>query len=212
MKHKNGGGEISEQAEARPTAYIDGRSRVLDRAWVQSGVIANSTIAIECRVTDGAHIVDSVVSCDQVSGAYLYRCGIFDQCRVFDRPRLLYVEARDGARVYGDAVLIGRPDSTIKLHGDMRILTGHWHRAPLYKHLGFCFLTEGPPGWAMVDCKFNSLKAWFRVGERFARRWYKWTPQEVEQVRAVLMEWERTEDMRGKHFGRCVPACYSVLK
>lgn len=206
-RHKNGGGEVSEQAEARPTAYIDNKSRVMDSAWVQSGVIVNSTIAIECRVTDGARIVESVVSCDQVSGGYLYRCGIFDQCRVFDRPRLLYVEARDGARVYGDAVLAGRPGSIIKLHGDMRILTGRWHRAPNYTHLGFCFITESGPGWVLVDCKLNSYAGWFRVGERFARRWYNWTPEMLAQVREVLTEWSENEDMRGKHWGQCFSGC-----
>lgn len=207
MKHKNGGGEISEQAEARPTAYIDQDSRVLDRAWVQSGMIAKSTVSIECRITDRARVVESVVSCDQISGGYYYRCGLFDQVRCFDAPRMLYVQANDGARVYGNAVLVGRPNALIKLHGDMRILTGVWHRAPKYIHLGFGFLTEGPPGHAMVDCKFASYARWFRVGERFARYHYNWTPEMLAQVRAVLTEWSEKEDMRGKHFGRCVPGC-----
>lgn len=213
MIHKNGGGQVADQAEARPTAFIDAHSKVLDSAWVQSGRVASSTIGLHCRVTDDAQVLRSVLSCDHVAGATVTDSGLFDQVRVFDQAYLYRVHASGGVRVYGDARVIGntKAGGLIFLSGDMRILAGVWHRTPRYIHLGFCLITEGPPGWVMVDCKFNSYAGWFRVGERFARRHYDWTSEKLAEVRKVLTEWDETEDMRGKHWGRCVPACRSFF-
>lgn len=209
MVHPNGRGHIGDQAEASPAAYIGPRSRVLDSAWVLSGSVIDSTVGLHCRVTDGAQILRSTVSCDHVAGAVVIESGLFDQVRCADYAHLYRVHASGGARVYGSAQLIGASTNggMIRLHGDMRVLAGVWHRAPRYVHLGFCFITEGPPGWVTVDCKFSSYARWFRLGERFARRWYDWTPEKLAEVREVLTEWNEAEDMRGKHWGRCIPAC-----
>lgn len=207
--HPNGHGHVADQAEASPAAYVDAGSRVLDSAWVTSGRLVDSTVALNCRVTDDAQIIRSIVSCDHVAGATVIESGLFDQVRVSGAAYLFRVKAKGGARVYGDARIIGGGGWPVHLWGDMRILAGTWHRSPLYQHLGFCFLTEGPPGWAMVDCKFNSYDGWFRVGERFARRWYGWSPEKLSDVRRVFRLWADSEELRGKHWGRCVPGCAS---
>jgi hypothetical protein len=144
-----------------------------------------------------------MVACDEVTGGRIVECGLFQQSVVWDWPTLYRVEAYDGVRIYGNATLIG----PMKLYGDARIMAGVWHRAPRYVHLGFCFITEGPPGWVMVDCKFNSYAGWFRTGDRFARRYYNWTPAMLAQVRTVLSEWQATENLAGKHWGKCVSGC-----
>ncbi len=205
MRHKNGGGFIEDEAEARPAAYVDVNSRVIGRARAHSGNLISSTLAIEARFHN-ATAIRSMIACDEVTGGRIVECGLFDQSAVWDAPTLYRVTMQDGARVYGNAQIIGIPD-VIVLSGDMRILAGTFHRAPRYIHLGFCFLTEGPPGHSMVDCKFNSFAGWFRIGDRFARRHYNWTPEMLAEVRAVLTEWSENEDLRGKHWGKCVGDC-----
>ena len=205
--HPNGFGQVEDQAEARPAAFVDPASRVRDRARVHSGRILASIIGLEARVHN-ATILHSTVVCDEVTGGQVIECGLFGQVCVWDAPLLYRVVATEGARVYGSARLLG----PLRLGGDMRIIAGTWHRTPRYVHLGFCFLTEGPPGWAMVDCKFASYARWFRVGERYARMVYGWQPEQLAQALAVLMEWEATEDLRGKHWGACVPACAVPLE
>lgn len=202
MRHKNGGGYVEDEAEARPLAYVDVNSCVIDRARAHSGRLISSTLAIEARLHN-ATVIRSVVACDEVVGGRIVECQLYEQSAVWDSPTLFRVTARNGARVYGNATLLG----PLTLYGDMRVLAGTWHRAPWYEHLGFCFLTEGPPGWAMVDCKFNSYTGWFRVGERFARRHFGWTPDKLRQVRQVFTDWSENEDLRGKHWGQCVPGC-----
>lgn len=202
MIHSNGHGHVADQAEARPAAFVDVNSRVLDTARAHSGRLVSTTLAGDTRF-HGAIAERSVICCDEVTGGHIIESGLFDQVAVWDWPKLYRVNANGGARVYGSARLIG----PLSLHGDMRILAGTWHRAPRYVHLGFCFLTEGPPGWAMVDCKFNSYAGWFRVGDRFARRYYDWAPEQLAQVRDVFRVWSEEEDMRGKHWGRCLPVC-----
>lgn len=202
MRHSNGRGHVADQAEARPAAYVDAESHVVDRARAHSGRLISSTLALEARLSN-ATVRRSMVACDEVTGGRIIESCLLDQACVWDAPTLFRVTMRDGARVYGNATLLG----PLELYGDMRILAGTWHRAPRYLHLGFCFLTEGPPGWAMVDCKFNSYAGWFRVGERFARRHYGWTPERLAQVRAVFKVWADNEDLRGKHWGQCVDGC-----
>lgn len=202
MRHSNGHGNVDDEAEARPAAFVDCASRVIGRARAHSGRLIASTLALEARF-HVATAVRSVIACDEVTGGRIIESCLLDQSCCWDSPTLFRVTMRDGARVYGDATLLG----PLELYGDMRILTGTWHRAPRYVHLGFCFLTEGPPGWAMVDCKFNSYAGWFRVGERFARRHYGWAAEDVAKVRAVLTEWANNEDLRGKHWGACVDGC-----
>lgn len=202
MRHSNGRGHVADQAEARPLAYVDRDSHVLDTARVHSGRLIKSTVALNTRFSN-AEAARSVIACDEVTGGRLVECGFFDQSCVWDAPTLFRVTAREGARVYGDATMLG----PLEIFGDMRILAGTWHRPPRYCHLGYCFLTEGPPGWAMIDCKFNSYASWFRMGPRFARRHYDWTEPMHERVRDVLIVWSETEDLRGKHWGACVDAC-----
>lgn len=201
-RHSNGGGLVEDEAEARPAAYVDSHSRVIGRARAHSGRLISSTLAIEARFHN-ATAIRSMIACDEVTGGRIVESHLYDQCAVWDSPTLYRVEAHGGVRIYGDAVLIG----PMRLDGDRRILTGVWHRAPLYVHLGFAFLTESAPGHALVDCKLNSFASWFRMGERFARRHYGWTPEQVAEVRAVFKDWSEKEDMRGKHWGRCVPGC-----
>ena len=205
MYHPNGHGLVADQAEARPAAFIDPQSRVVDRARAHSGRLLSSTLAIEARLSN-ATVVRSLVACDEVTGGRIVESCLLDQSCVWDAPTLFRVTMRGGARVYGEATLLG----PLELFGDMRVLAGTWHRAPQYLHLGFCFLTEGPPGWAMVDCKFNSYAGWFRLGYRFARRYYDWSAEQTDQVRAVFTEWASNEDLRGKHWGACVPGCAQV--
>lgn len=205
MRHSNGRGHVADQAEARPAAFVDANSYVLDRARAHSGRLIASQLALEARLHN-ALVVRSLIACDEVTGGRITECGLFEQVCVWDSPTLFRVIARGGVRIYGQAVMLG----PLSLYGDMRVLAGTWHRAPLYRHLGFCFLTEGPPGWAMVDCKFNSYAGWFRVGERFARLHYGWTPEMLAQVRAVFAEWSANEDLRGKHWGQCVAGCASA--
>jgi hypothetical protein len=200
--HPNGHGHVDDQAEARPAAYVDRDSRVRHLARAHSGFLISSTLGIQCRLSN-AVVARSTLCCDEVTGGIIIECGLFDQVCVWDSPALYRVTASGGARVYGQAVVLGPLD----LYGDMRILAGTWHRAPRYQHLGFCFLTEGPPGWAMVDCKFNSYEGWFCIGDRYARRYFGWTPDQLAQVRNVFTDWAATEDMRGKHWGRCVAGC-----
>ncbi len=206
MRHSNGGGHVEDEAEARPAAYVDSDSRVIGRARAHSGRLISSTLSIEARLHN-ATVVRSVVACDEVTGGRIVESFLGDQVCCWDSPTLFRVNATGGVRIYGDAVLLGRPDRLLRLYGDMRIPTGTWHRAPRYQHLGHCFLTESGPGWVLVDCKHNSYASWFRVGERFARRHYNWTPEMLAQVREVLTEWSATESVAGKHWGRCVPAC-----
>ena len=205
MKHPFGGGEVADQAEARPAAFIDTNSRIFDRARVHSGKIINSTIGLDCRVY-GATIQNSIVTCDEVVGATVIESGLFGQSAAWDQAYLYRAELTGGARVYGNAKIIGSYEP-VKLWGDMRVLTGVWHRSPQYEHLGFCFLTESVADHAMVDCKHASYARWFRIGERYARRQYGWTLEQLQLVRDVFTIWEREESMDGKHWGDCVPGC-----
>jgi hypothetical protein len=200
-RHSNGGGLVEDEAEARPTAYIDINSKVTGRSRAHSGRLISSTLAIEARFHN-ATAEHSMIACDEVTGGYIRESCLLDQSVVWDAPLLYRVTMRDGARVYGNARLFG----PMKLFGDMRVAAGTWHRAPRYTHLGFCFITEGPPGWVLVDCKFAPYARWFRVGDRFARRWYKWTPEMLAKVREVLTEWG-SDYVPGVHWGRCIPAC-----
>nr|AUN37462.1 hypothetical protein [uncultured bacterium] len=203
MRHSNGHGRVADQAEARPLAFVDVNSQVMDEARIHSGSLISSTLGVKARFSN-AIAMGCVISCDEVTGGHLVECGLFDQVCVWDSPQLYRVQANDGARVYGSAVLIG----PMRLYGDMRIMAGTWHREPRYVHLGHCFMTEGPPGWAMVDCKFLSYERWFRSGPRFAAHHYGWNEEQIDAVRQVLIEWSSTEDLRFKHWGACVPACY----
>jgi hypothetical protein len=203
MRHANGRGHVDDQAEARPLAFVDAASHVKDYARVHSGRLVSTTVALQTRFSN-AHATRSVIACDEVTGGRLVECGLFDQSCVWDAPTLFRVTAREGARVYGNAIMLG----PLELLSDMRVLAGTWHRAPRFCHLGYCFLTEGPPGWAMIDCKFNSYAGWFRVGPRYARRWWGWTHEMHDRVRDVLIVWSETEDFRGKHWGSCVAGCY----
>ena len=208
MRHPNGGGEVAGEAEANSRAYVDANSRVLDRARVHSGRIIASTIGLECRVSDGSVIAHSVCTCDEVVGATVISSGLFDQACVWPTALVRKVHMSGGARVYGDARVIGNGD-LVHLTGDMRICYGTFHRAPRYVHLGYCFLTESAPGWAGVDCKFASYERWFRIGERYAHREYGWDSYQLNAVREVFTRWQAEEDMRGKHWGACVPGCGS---
>lgn len=203
--HANGSGIVSDQAEARPTAYIDSASFVKDRARVHSGRIINSTVGIECRVY-GATIRNSTVVCDEVVGATVIDSELYDQCAIWDQAVLCRVVGRQGARVYGQARIIGLK-APVWIWGDMRICYGTFHRSPRYDHLGFCFLTESAPGWAAVDCKFAPYDRWFRIGYRYARRQYGWTREQHDKVRDVFRIWQAEEDLKGKHWGRCVEGC-----
>jgi hypothetical protein len=202
MRHPNGGGSVDDEAEARPAAYIDPDSRVIDRARAHSGRLISSVLAIEARLHN-ATVIRSLIACDEVTGGRVVECGLFQQSVVWDSPTLYRVETYDGVRIYGDAVLLG----PMRLYGDARVLAGTWHRAPRYEHLGFCFLTESGPGWVLVDCKHAPYARWFRVGERFARRHYNWTPEMLAQVRKVLIEWSEAPYLGGVHWGRCVAGC-----
>jgi len=202
MRHPNGHGHVDDQAEARPLAHVDRNSHVRDFARVHSGRLVDTTVALYTRFSN-AEAARCTIACDEVTGGRLVECGLFDQSCVWDAPTLFRVTAREGARVYGNAIMLG----PLEIFGDMRVLAGTWHRAPRYCHLGYCFLTEGPPGWAMIDCKFNSYAGWFRVGPRFARRHYGWNTAMHERVRDVLNVWCETEDLRRKHWGQCVAGC-----
>lgn len=202
MIHPNGRGHVDDEAEARPAAFVDPDSKVTGRARAHSGRLISTELALEARFSN-ATAVRSIISCDEVTGGEIVECGLFDQVCVWDSPSLYRVKAEGGVRVMGQTVMRGPLD----LYGRMRIAAGTWHRAPLFTDLGFCFLTEGPPGWAMVDCKFAPYARWFRMGERFARRHYDWSPEMLAQVRRVFTEWDTIEDLRGKHWGRCFPGC-----
>lgn len=202
MRHKNGGGIVEDEAEARPSAFVDSQSRVIDRARAHSGRLISSTLAIEARFHN-ATAIRSTICCDEVTGGRITESFLGDQVCCWDEPTVFRVRARGGVRIYGNATLIGPMD----LFGDMRIQFGTFHRAPLYRHLGFAFLTESGPGWCAVDCKFAPYARWFRLGERFARRYYGWTPDMLAQVRAVLTEWNEADWLKGVHWGQCVPGC-----
>lgn len=158
-----------------------------------------SRVAGETVVGDHPSVLSSVLCCDSVHGTpLLVRAGIFGSARVFGSAVIQEVEVRDSAYVYGSAVLDGRGGSFI-VSGHTRICAGYWRRAPRVASLGWVeslerelWLTEGPPGYAMVGCTLESYDRWFRVGPRWGRRCYGLSAEQTRVALDVLDGWLRS--------------------
>lgn len=179
--------EIGPDVRARHTTFCD-NARVFGGSFTGSKTMP-ARVAGETCVAGDPTVISSVLCCDSIYGSPLIlRSGIFDRAKVYGHASLTDVVVQGHARVYGDAVLDGSR-GRFTVESKTRICAGVWRRPPRVADLGYVFLTEGPPGFALVDCVLQPIDRWLKIGPRYFRHHWKATPDQSVAVLAVLREW-----------------------
>lgn len=200
LRHKKGRGRLCDDAECNSAVYLsvdsvaaqsaklrDCRledSRADGNCQIYGGMITASHITGRTIVAGNPNIVHSFVICSEVSGhPTIIDAHLTGTTEVCDSP---FLRGKPGEPLtLKDAVVYGSPTVEGCFTVTGRVHEGRWTRAPGYKKLPWCDVTECVDGKVLLDCRCRSIEYWFNHGPKLAARW-GWSDEMIKETLDVI--------------------------